>query len=225
MTGKLVITLCTLILTSVASAADVRLRSAAVCGSSVVRVADVAEVSASDYRLAQSLAELPLCPAPASGRQRLFTQDDVRKLLELSGVEKKSVTITGSETVTISAGDLQHTGVPAKQPLIASGVRQATFEAPLTTVAPAAKPRTTPINTASQMSSTEESKSTASTPLIEKGRGLTVFARSAGVQITTSGKAIDAGSLGDMIPVELADNKQRVVARVTGPQTVELTTN
>jgi hypothetical protein len=188
-------------------------------------VADIAEVSASDYRLAQSLAELPLCPAPASGRQRLFTQDDVRQLLELSGVEKKSVTITGSETVTISAGDLQHTGVPAKQPLIASGVRQATFEAPLTTVAPAAKPRTTPINTASQMSSTEESKSTATTPLIEKGRGLTVLARSAGVQITTSGKAIDAGSLGDMIPVELADNKQRVVARVTGPQTVELTTN
>ena len=43
-----------------ANAADVRLRSAAVCGGSIVRVADVAEVFGDDHRLAQSLADLPL---------------------------------------------------------------------------------------------------------------------------------------------------------------------
>src|SRR5689334_16750080 len=91
-----------LLVAATSNAADVRLRSAAVCGGSVVRVADVAEVFGDDQRFAQSLADLPLCPAPAAGRQRVLSQDEVRQLLEFSGVERKLVTITGSETVTIS---------------------------------------------------------------------------------------------------------------------------
>lgn len=209
-----------------ADAADVRLRSAAVCGGTVVRVADVAEVFGDDQRLTQSVADLPLCPAPAAGRERVLSQNDVRQLLEFSGVEKKLVTITGSETVTISGNHSHQSSSLARQPMVASGIRQAAFEL---SSAPAQLP-TKPaiarsVASPSQAIHAEETKTPVALPLIEKGRGLTVLARSAGVQITTSGKAIDAGSLGDMINIELADTKQRVMARITGPQTVELSTS
>ena len=42
------------------------------------------------------------------------------------------------------------------------------------------------------------------------------------IRITTSGKALEAGTAGEAIGVELADNKQRVLARITGPQMVEV---
>ena len=63
----------------------------------------------------------------------------------------------------------------------------------------------------------------SSPPVVEKGAIVTVSARAAGVKITTSGKALDDGSTGESIGVELADSKQRVLARVSGPQTVEMT--
>jgi hypothetical protein len=203
-----------------ANAADLRLRSGAVCATSVVRVADVAEVFASDYRLAQSLAEVPLCPAPAAGRERVLTQEHIRQLVELSGAEKKSFTITGSETVTITTGGTSIAATSARQPLVASGVRQAAFEvlAPPTTpakpaVLPVAKPANAPL---------ADAKPTPTAPLIAKGAGLTVHARTSGVQITTSGKAIQAGGLNDTIAVELIDSKQKVNARVLDAQTVEI---
>lgn len=217
------IALC-LIWAASANAADVRLRSAAVCAGSVVRVTDVAEVFGNDQRLMQSLADLPLCPTPAAGRHKVLSQDDVRQLLEMSGVEKKLVTITGSETVTISGNTTHPNSSPAKQPLVVSGVRQAAFEAPAASAPAAARPAAPRSIAAAAITPAADEKTPAAPPLIEKGRGLTVVARSAGVQITTSGKAVDAGSLGDMIAVDLVDTKQRVFARVTGPQTVELTT-
>src|SRR6478736_2066668 len=130
MTKRVAISICMVLCVASANAADVRLRSAAVCGGSVVRVADVAEVFGDDHRLAQSLADLPLCPAPVAGRQRVLSQDDVRQLLDFSGVEKKLVTITGSETVTISGSHSHQSGTLARQPLVASGIRQAAFEVP-----------------------------------------------------------------------------------------------
>jgi flagella basal body P-ring formation protein FlgA len=58
--------------------------------------------------------------------------------------------------------------------------------------------------------------------LVERGAIVSVHARAAGVRISTSGKAIEAGSTGDFVRVELADSKERVVARVVGPQEVEV---
>ena len=225
MSGRLIILVCSTLSVATVSAADVRLRSAAVCGGNLVRVADVAEVFAKDDRLGQALAELPLCPTPAANRQRVLSQDDIRQLLEFSGVDRKSITITGSETVTVSGGDAAHATNTAKHAVVARGVRQAAFEVltpPAPSVAKAAAARPALLPTSSQTS--DETKPQPLPPLVEKGRSLSVLARSAGVQITTSGKALDAGSLGDMINVELLDTKQRVMARVTSPQSVELTT-
>jgi flagella basal body P-ring formation protein FlgA len=202
---------------SVASSAEVRLRSSAVCTGSIVRLADVAEVFADDRRLAQALAETPLCPAPQGGHPRSLSQHDLRQILLVSGVEK-SVAVTGSEAVSISSESAGHASTLPKRSIVASGVRQAAFEAEAETnqKAPSrAKPRqpSPPV---------DDDKPSSSAPLIDKGAIVAVHALAAGIRISTSGKALEAGASGETIPVELADTKQRVQARIVGPGTVEI---
>lgn len=200
------------------NAAEVRLRSAAVCSGSVARVADVAEVFAADHRVADSLAEIPLCPAPAAGQSRVLSQDDVRQLLALSGVERKTATVTGSESVTVSRDASARTSPAAKQPLVASGIRQAVFEIEPETPAKSQNARPATF----ERPNADDAKPIAAAPLIEKGASLTVHARAAGIRITAAGKAIDSGAMGESIGVELIDTKQKVIGRVVGPQTVEI---
>jgi hypothetical protein len=199
-------------------AAEVRLRSAAVCSGSIARVADVAEVSGPDHRVADALAEIPLCPAPAAGQSRVLSQEDIRQLLALSGVERKTATVTGSESVTISRDGSPRTSPTTKQPLVAGGIRQAVFEVES---APTVKPRTVQ-PAAFQRPDSDEMKPIKEAPLVEKGARLTVHASAAGVRITAAGKAIDSGSIGESIGVELIDTKQKVVGRIVAPQTVEI---
>jgi hypothetical protein len=201
-----------------ASAAEVRLRSAAVCTGSVTRVADVAEVFAPDHRVADALAEIPLCPAPAAGQSRVLSQDDVRQLLALSGVERKTATITGSDSVTISRDGSPRTSPTARQPLVAGGIRQAVFE-----IEPEVPTRPKYAQPATfDRPAPDDMKPIAEAPLIEKGASLTVHARATGIRITAAGKAIDSGSMGESIGVELIDTKQKVVGRIIAPQTVEI---
>jgi hypothetical protein len=211
-------TLTLILIAASATAAEVRLRSAAVCSGSVTRVADVAEIFAPDHRVADALADIPLCPAPAAGQSRVLSQDDVRQLLALSGVERKTATVTGSESVTISRDSSPRTSPTAKQPLVAGGIRQAAFE--IEPEAPLKSKNAQPAKF--ERPASDEMKPIAEAPLIEKGASLTVNARAAGIRITAAGKAIDSGSMGEAIGVELIDTKQKVVCRIVGPQTVEI---
>src|SRR5437867_3836780 len=113
---------------STAIGAEVRLRSAAACGTAVVRLADVAEVFGADARIGDALSDITLCPAPMPGTQKTLSQAEVRELLALSGVDRKSATVTGSETVTITADSHQRATPGGKRPMVATGVRQAMFE-------------------------------------------------------------------------------------------------
>jgi len=201
-----------------ASSAEVRLRSSAACTASVVRLADVAEVFAAEARIAESLAEIPLCPAPAAGSQRSFSQDDVRQLLALSGVERKTVQVTGSEAVTVTTDAASRSATGTRRPIVATGIRQTAFEVDAD-VQKKPQPRSTP---KPQDPPTSDAKKSAAPPVVERGAIVTVSARTAGVRITTSGKALEPGSTGDTVGVELVDTKQRVLARVTGPQAVEV---
>src|SRR5262245_47257661 len=197
---------------AVAEAAEVRLRSSAACSSTVVRVADIAEVFGDDARVTTALGDIPLCPAPAAGCERSLSQHEVRQLLALSGVERAAVQVTGSERVTVLSEAAKGTAPLPRRPLVAGGVRQAVFEAD---VAKSGKKTEAPPPTATEMKQ-------SAAPLVARGSTVTVHARTAGVTVTTSGKAIEAGTAGESINVELADTKQRVLARVTGPQMVEV---
>lgn len=216
---KIVVFSVLVIAAAAAQGAEVRLHSAAVCGGSVTRVADVAEIFAADHRVADALADIPLCPAPPSGESRVLTQEEIRQLLDLSGVDRKTATVTGSETVKLTRETSPRLSPVAKQPLVAGGVRQAVFEVD---VEPWAKRQSVQPAT-SQSPAANESKTVKTAPLIEKGASLTVYARAAGVRITAAGKAIDSGSVGEAIGVELIDTKQKVIGRIVGPQSVEIT--
>ena len=201
-----------LLTASAASAAEVRLRSAVGCTSTVVRVADVAEVFADDARVSEALAEITLCPAPGAGGKRVLTQAEVRELLALSGVDRKTTTVTGSDAVMVTAeGALRPTG--GKRPMVAPGVRQAVFQ-------PEEKPKAAAKAAVSAPLAAE--KASAAPPAVERGAIVTVSARAAGVRVTTSAKALESGASGETIGVELTDGKQRVRARVSGPQMVEV---
>jgi flagella basal body P-ring formation protein FlgA len=199
------------------SAAEVRLRSSAVAGGAVVRLADVADITSPDPALSEALGEIPLCPAPAAGRERSLHQQEVRVLLTLSGVEAGRATVTGSEAVRIG---FQTAGQPMtriKRPLAASGVRLAAFETSAEPVDRAAAARQSPDPAEPARLDVKDAV------LVARGEVVTVQARVAGVRLTTSGKALDDGSAGATIGVELADTKQRVLGQVTGPQKVEVT--
>jgi flagella basal body P-ring formation protein FlgA len=199
-------------------AAEVRLRSSAVCAGSVVRLADVAEVQASEPELAAALSDVPLCAAPAKGSQRQFTQHDVRQLLALSGVAAAAVQVTGSETVTLLTESGGASTTKWQRSAFATH-RQAAFETELpggresSARQAAIKPVHPPGATA------EEFKPLR---LVERGALCTVHARTAGIRVTTQGKALQAGTLGETISIEMAETKERLLGRITGSQIVEV---
>ena len=198
------------------SAAEVRLRSSAVCSATIVRLADVAEIHGDDPVLAAALSEVPLCAAPAKGSERQFTQDDVRQLLALSGAEPASVLVTGSETVTVLTETIASPALGSRR--LSAKVRtnrQAAFEVDLTSGP--GQPARAVIKPAAAIADTHKPLR-----LVERGALCTVHARKAGIRVTTQGKALQAGALGETIGIEIEDTKERILGRITGSQIVEV---
>jgi len=202
-----------------AGAAEVRLRSSAVCTASVVRLADVAEIQAGEPQLAAALGDVPLCAAPAQGSERQFTQHDVRQLLALSGVAAAAVQVTGSETVTLLTESNGTATISRRQRSPLATHRQAAFEVeiPAKQDGVPRQPAAKPSQSASQ--SAEEPKPPR---LVERGALCTVHARAGSIRVTTQGKALQAGAHGETISVEMAETKERVLAKIVGSQIVEV---
>ena len=58
--------------------------------------------------------------------------------------------------------------------------------------------------------------------LVRKGDAVTVYTRSPGLQVRTTARAKEDGSLGDLISIESMLNRQTFLARVSGSQEVEI---
>jgi hypothetical protein len=58
--------------------------------------------------------------------------------------------------------------------------------------------------------------------LVQRNGAVTIQSLAPGVRITTYGKALGDAALGDSVLVEQSDSRQKVLARVVGPQLVEL---
>lgn len=206
---------CALILLAAGGqAAEVRLRSSAVVRSPVVRLADVAEVFAHDPAVVEGLSLIALSPAPAAGAEKSLTQHDVRQMLVTSGVERQSVRITGSDRVTVlaDASTLSPRQI-SREYDSAAAIQQASFTRPADAAASRARPTEPP----------PADKSASPPPrLVDRGTSVTVYARAAGVRVTTSGKALANGAAGDTVTVELDDSRERVLGRVVAPHTVEV---
>lgn len=58
--------------------------------------------------------------------------------------------------------------------------------------------------------------------LVQKGEVVTVYARAAGIQVRTTARARDSGSLGDLVTVESLLDRTKYFARVSAVQEVEV---
>jgi len=58
--------------------------------------------------------------------------------------------------------------------------------------------------------------------LVRRRDVLTVYSRAGGIEVRTTARAVDDGSLGELIAVESLTNRKSFFARVSGPQTVEV---
>jgi flagella basal body P-ring formation protein FlgA len=61
--------------------------------------------------------------------------------------------------------------------------------------------------------------------VVQVGNVITVEVVSGDIVVATNGRAIEAGSMDDLIQVEVEPSKNRVLGRITGPKTVEVIAN
>jgi flagellar basal body P-ring formation protein FlgA len=86
-----------------ADAAEVKLRERVTPMAAVVRLGDVAEVTAADRQQARQLAAVPLMPAPAPDTERFLRKREIADMLAANGVELGSIHFSGAEQVAVAA--------------------------------------------------------------------------------------------------------------------------
>ncbi len=85
------------------AAVEIKLRERIVPKASVVRLGDVAEITAADRRQTRQLAAVPLMPAPAPGTDRFLRKREVADMLAANGIELGDIHWSGAEQVAVSA--------------------------------------------------------------------------------------------------------------------------
>ena len=119
-----------------ADAAEVRLKSEAVCSGAIVRLKDVAEIVSADENEAAALAELQLFPVPSVGKPRFVRQGEIRELLALSDVNLKAVSLSGAEKLVVRRTG-QH--APAKPPAATGPAAASAAVVPTAFITPSTK--------------------------------------------------------------------------------------
>ena len=95
--------LLTLLLTASADAAEIVLRSEAICAGALVRLDDVAEIYAGDAEQRAALARVELFPTPAAGSRRFVRVREVQDLLTARGVNLAEHRLSGASQVEVAS--------------------------------------------------------------------------------------------------------------------------
>jgi hypothetical protein len=190
-----------LTLGTLALASEIRLKSEAETTGPLVRLGDIAEVEGETSADGQSLADLALFPAPAAGKSRMLKRQELVQLLALCDVPVREWQFSGADTIEIRAS-----GKPSR-----------------TIVRPALHliPSQTSVRTDNHQPPSGQPEDKTQ-PLIKRNSLVSVHSVAAGVRVTASGKALADAAKDQQVLVELADNKEKVLARVVGPQLVEI---
>ncbi len=86
-----------------AQGVEVSLRTEATLSESVVRLGDVADLSAAEPAEIEELAAVTLMPAPAAGSRQFLAAPQLRDLLMASGVDASRLTFSGADAVAIGS--------------------------------------------------------------------------------------------------------------------------
>ena len=95
--------LLTLFVCSTSQGAELLLRERATQRGAIVRLGDIADISAASTMEVRSLSGTPLFPAPAPGTKQFLSLAQVRDLLVARGLQMDSLTIRGASVVEISS--------------------------------------------------------------------------------------------------------------------------
>lgn len=207
---------------TVAEPLELRLRSSIVCQATVVRLSDLVEIHNEDAARAKSLAAIAITTAPASGSSRELSRHEIRQIVAFSGVELDGITITGSEVIVLQTDTAAPPQVRPvqRQPLSPGEIQQAAAELE---IIPAAERQLRP-QAYAERPKEPRLPQPAPPQLVERNAAVTIYSRAAGVRIRAAGKSLGHGAMGETIPVELEGSRERILAKIVAPQTVEVTT-
>ena len=116
-----------------AKAADIAMRATATPSGSVVRLGDVADVSADSKQEAARLAAMPLMPAPAPGTERFLRMREVQDLLAAHGENMDQLRFKGELLVAIGSHEANEKAVADPPAGDAKTARQAAWNSGATT--------------------------------------------------------------------------------------------
>jgi hypothetical protein len=187
------------------AAFEIRLKDEAHCPGPLVRLGDIAELDTPATLAGPSLADLALFPTPAAGKSRELKRQELRQLLALCEINLRDVHLAGAETVVIRAGSAEQKTIirPALHLIPAAAYIKTGPAQPAERPGPTSKPNPLP-------------------KLVQRNQAVTIHSLWPGVKVTASGKALADGTLGEAVLIEQPESRERVLAKVIGPQTVEV---
>ncbi len=208
---------------------------------------DVAEVKSTDAKRIEELKRVELFPAPAKSRSKLMHVRELVELLVLHGVEIRDIEFKGTKSTRIYPERKPSRVVPTALQLPASEAQRMIVvarrslnrgdivrEADVVLQPAGPKLRSTQIVTDSRdvvgleaLAPIREGQPMLLNQLrkpllVKRGELIRVTARAAGVQVTTTAKATEDGSLGDIILVQSLENREKYAAHVTSLQQVQV---
>jgi flagella basal body P-ring formation protein FlgA len=229
------------------SAAEFQLKPEYVCQRSFVRVGDIVEMSNVRPEEAREIAAIELFAAPAARQTRALRASELRELLTLHGVDLSAVQLRGASEVRIRRGpNPQQTADAGRGSETRTAVGALHARRPIArgeivrADAVELKPLSSLATRQDYVTSSDVAVGLESIQAIEAGQPIaqsglrrpliiarnetvSLVARSAGVHVRTSARALESGTLDDLIAIETLDApKQKLAARVVAPKTVEI---
>lgn len=230
-------------------AAELHLKPEYVCSRPVVRLADIAEIrEPGNAKAANALEQIELFTAPSARTGRTVKASELRELLTLHGVDMNDLQFRGANEVRIRpvATSTAARTKPQATRLIATSartlhrgetIRSSDVEFKSVSV-PAGKSDSSDSSNAIDSAdkvvgyavtrSLQAGDTINATDLmkpiaVQRNEIIALVARSSGVQVRTSVKALEAGAVGDLIAIETQDkDKNRLTARIVGPKAAEI---
>lgn len=183
------------------------LRSGEATGEAVL-LGDVADIACDDETEAASLRQTEICPAPLVGRARKLSLGEVREALARQGINVSECKFYGASRIEVTAsGEMTKAPKPIAK---AATVQKSSF----------AKDEASGEKERNELRSPEDAKPLM---LVKRGEAVALTVRAAGVKVSTAAVAQTDGAEGEMIVVRsAADRKKTFLARVVGPQAVEM---
>ena len=230
-----------------ADATELNLKPQVTSGGGLVLLSDVATVTCEDEELRSRLEQVELFPAPAAGRSRTMRIRELYELLTLQGFDVSTLQVSGATATRVlpaprsSPAKIEPAPTVPAEPtpavLVATRalqpgdvLREADVELrPLPTT-----PRgtTTATRTADVVGQEVQRAIADGDPidlrnlrrplLVQRGELIRIRARAAGVQVTTTAKALEPGAIGDLILVQSLENNAKYSAHVTGSQQADV---